>query len=266
MSELLNFPMLSQRDRDINANSDCVPAAIAACMEWLTGQKYTAGQIKDAVYGPSYVGGTAAFEYVWYCKQHGVSLVPLDGNGAALVADLHQVIRANHPALITEPDPYAAGWSHVCAAYREDSGSITVMDPWIAAPVTKSDANWAWQLESNQIWVMEKIMPLPTNWTDDGKTLMAPNHIPVVLGFRDHILQAVAWNGDNWPLEPEYHDSQVILHNPVVGAGQRQVFRDDLLWYTPGQGVIEEPYLGLELDACYKKIAALEAGKPISST
>jgi hypothetical protein len=158
MAELANFPMISQRDGDVNASLDCVPASIAACMQWLTGQHYTASEIKDAVYGTGYTGGTAASAYVDYCAARGVILSPVNGDGIALVAALHNALAEQHPALITEPDPYASGWTHVCAAYQDDASSITVMDPWIDQPVTKSDAAWAAQLQFNQIWTLEKAM------------------------------------------------------------------------------------------------------------
>lgn len=154
MPELANFPMISQRDGDANAAADCVPASLAACLEWLTGQKFSASEVKDAVYGAGYVGGTAAIQYVAYCASHGVKLAPVDGDGAQLVAALHSTIAAQHPALITEPSTLS-GWTHVCAAYKSDAGSITVMDPWLDAPVTKSDDYWAGRLEFHQIWVLE---------------------------------------------------------------------------------------------------------------
>lgn len=259
MSELAGFPMISQRDSDPNANFDCVPTSIAACLQWLTGQKFSGGEIKDAVYGRNYTGGTAARAYVDYCASHGVTLAPINGTGAALVTALHGALAEQHPCLITEPDPYAAGWTHVCAAYKDTSSSITVMDPWIDAPVTKSDAAWASQLEFNQIWVLKRSDMIPQNWKDDGHTLTATNGVTVILGFRDHILQASSWDAGNVPQEAEYHADQVLLHNAAVGAGQRQCFRDSLLWYTATKGVVQEPFLGLELDACYKHIATLQA-------
>jgi len=154
MAELANFPMISQRDGDANASYDCVPASIAACISWLTGKAFTARQIKDAVYGASYVGGTGARAYIAYCQAAGVNLAPMDGNGVQLVADLRAQIAVGHPCLITEPDPYASGWTHVCAAYKDDGSSITVMDPWIDQPVVKSYATWAAQLQDNEIWFL----------------------------------------------------------------------------------------------------------------
>lgn len=157
MAELANFPMISQRDGDPNQNFDCVPASIAACMTWLTGQRFSAREIKDAVYGVNYIGGTAGTAYIDYCKSHGVILAPVNGNGNELVATLHTAIEHQIPCLITEPSS-ATGWTHVCAAFRTDSGSITVMDPWLVSPVQKTDAEWAAQLEFNQIWTLEKAM------------------------------------------------------------------------------------------------------------
>lgn len=259
MPELANFPMLSQRDSDPNALYDCVAASIAASLEYLTGKAFRAGEVKDAAYSPGYVGGTAAWKYTDYCAGQGVKLEPINGNGEQLVAALHAEIAAGHPCLITEPDPYSVGWTHVCAAYKCDSGSITVMDPWIDEPVWRSDATWATQLADGQIWRLEKAMPQPQGWHDDGTTLIATNGVKVVLGFRGHILAAPTWDAANVPQEAEEHANQVLLHNVSVGAGQRQCFRDSLLWYTDKQGVVEEPYLGMEIDAAYKRIATLEA-------
>jgi hypothetical protein len=100
---------------------------------------------------------------------------------------------------------------------------------------------------------------VPAGWHDDGSKLTAPNGVPVVFGFRSHILNAPSWDPGNVPQEAEYHTDQVLLHNASVGAGQRQVFRDGMLWFTPAKGVVWEPYLGLELDAAYRQIAALQA-------
>lgn len=158
MAQLTGFPMVSQRDGDTNQDYDCVAASIAASLTWLTGKAYTAREVKDTVYGAGYTGGTDASAYVNYCAEQGVKLAPVNGSGAQLVAALRASIGAQHPALITEPDPYAQGWSHVCAAYKCDSTSITVMDPWIAAPVVKSDAGWESTLLGNQIWTLERTM------------------------------------------------------------------------------------------------------------
>ncbi len=100
---------------------------------------------------------------------------------------------------------------------------------------------------------------IPAGWHDDGTTLTAPNGVPVVLGFRAHILNAPSWDAGNMPQEAEYHADQVLLHNIAIGAGQRQCFRDGMLWYTTAKGVVWEPFLGLELDAAYKQIATLQA-------
>lgn len=109
-------------------------------------------------------------------------------------------------------------------------------------------------------------MFVPSGWKDDGKTLTAPNGVPVVLGFRQHILNTPAWNPENVPLEAEYEADPVLRHNPPVGPGQRQCFRDGMLWYTPTHGVIYEPEMGAELDAAYKALAAQKAVTPIDKT
>lgn len=99
---------------------------------------------------------------------------------------------------------------------------------------------------------------IPAEWRDDGTTLTAPNGVPVVHGFRTYILHAASWDAGNQPCEREYHATQVLLHNAAVGSGQRQCFRDGLLWYTQATGVVWEPHMGLELDAAYQRIAAMQ--------
>ena len=169
-ASLKNFPHISQRDGNINSSDDCVGACVGMGLTYLTGKKYTAGQVKDAVYGPGYTGGTAAVEYERYCAEQGVSLTPINGNPSQLVAALKAQISAGHPCIVTEPDPYEAGWSHCCAAYafNSDAQTITVVDPWIDRDVTRTDASWQSQLLYSQIWTMSKSAPGPPagreNW------------------------------------------------------------------------------------------------------
>jgi hypothetical protein len=88
---------------------------------------------------------------------------------------------------------------------------------------------------------------IPTGWSDDGHTLKAPNGIPVVLGFRDHILDPKNnWDPTNWPLEAERHASPVEQSHPSLGGGQVQTFRWKRLEFTASSGIIEG-WLGQEL-------------------
>ena len=67
---------------------------------------------------------------------------------------------------------------------------------------------------------------IPTGWKDDGKTLIAPNGIPVVHGFRDYVL-GQKWVVDNYPLAPEQVVSSGSIEpgNAAIGPGSRQDFR-----------------------------------------
>lgn len=102
-------------------------------------------------------------------------------------------------------------------------------------------------------------MGVPQGWSDDGHTLTAPNGHHVILGFRDHVLNAPSWNADNQPLGEEYHTNQVLLRDASIGAGQVQLFRDTMLWYTATQGVVQESFLGLEIKAAYDLISTLQS-------
>lgn len=157
MGTLANFPTITQLDSNINAQFDCVPACIAASLAWLTGQTYTAGQVKNSVYGPGYTGSTAAAQYVSYCQSQGVELIPYSGSGYSLVSQVLHEISLQHPVIMTEPDPYDSdpGLSHVVVAFQSDSSTITAMDPFIAGRVTKTFTEWANQLQYNQVWGLQ---------------------------------------------------------------------------------------------------------------
>jgi N-acetyl-anhydromuramyl-L-alanine amidase AmpD len=166
MTTLEGFPMVSQLDGDINAQFDCVSASIAAALEYLTKQSYTSAQVKDAVYGRNYQGNTDPARYVDYCTQHGVRLSSINGtDNTALIRATKQQLAQNKPVLLTEVDPYlpaGSGETHVVVAYACNANSITVMDPFIAAPVTKTDQQWQNDLRSHQIWTTEQEITMLT--------------------------------------------------------------------------------------------------------
>jgi hypothetical protein len=228
MSELKNFPVISQLDGDINQYYDCVATSVAAGLEYLTGRKFTGAELKDAVYGVSYKGNTAAYEYVEYCLKQGVRLFPINGSPAYLVAQAHSELAKGRPVVFTEPDPYmpaSSGETHVCVFFKDTASSLTEMDPFGGHVIEKSDAQWISTLEYNQIWSMEKVesttMGVPSNWKDDGKTLTAPNGVPVILGFRQYVL-ANNWHPDNYPLQKEHATPQLEASNPALGGGTQQ--------------------------------------------
>lgn len=166
MTELIGFPILSQLDGDRNAQMDCVAACLAASLEYLTHKKYTGSQIKDSVYGANYVGPTNPPNYVKYCAEQGVQLSPINGSPNYLIEAIHVHLVAGEPCLVTVPDRYAPaslGWTHVLAAFKCDgssvgTGSITLLDPYIAKPVTYDNAELANLLRFDQIWVLSKVV------------------------------------------------------------------------------------------------------------
>ncbi|HEX3640094.1 MAG TPA: N-acetylmuramoyl-L-alanine amidase [Ktedonobacteraceae bacterium] len=90
--------------------------------------------------------------------------------------------------------------------------------------------------------------PMPTTpqgWSDDGHTLKAPNGIPVVLGFRDKVLNS-NWDPANWPMRAEYHADPVEQSHPSLGAGPAQEFRWDRLAGCASLGIYKT-WLGQEL-------------------
>jgi hypothetical protein len=115
-------------------------------------------------------------------------------------------------------------------------------------PINRSrcPGNFPW----DELWTYlnggnQPMTQVPTGWTDDGTTLKGPDGTPVVLGFRDHVLNS-NWDPANVPLEAEHHDLILEQSNSVLGAGQSQMFRWKRLEYTPKMGVFEG-WLGQEL-------------------
>ncbi len=86
---------------------------------------------------------------------------------------------------------------------------------------------------------------VPTGWHDDGTTLYAPNKIPVVHGFRDHVLTH-SWDKENWPLAPETGRTPLEIGNPALGSGTQQIFRYSVLEWTAQRGVFVA-WVGQEL-------------------
>lgn len=97
---------------------------------------------------------------------------------------------------------------------------------------------------------------IPQGWKDDGTTLTAPNNIPVVRGFRDHVLTS-NWEPNNWPLNAEYAANPVEQSNPSLGAGTAQDFRWKRLEWTAKNGVMEG-WIGQELIWYQQRYAQLQ--------
>lgn len=171
MSTLENFPMVSQLTTvtgdgrpSENAQYDCVAACVDAVCRWLLGQPensvFNPDNFKDHGPGQGYVGGTAAKDYVEFCKSLGIDLYSVQGNPGHLVDLVHQYLADGKPVIFTEPDPYVSntlGWSHVCVFYQDGPGYITAMDPYIARPVHRTDQEWLNLLLGNEIWIAERL-------------------------------------------------------------------------------------------------------------
>lgn len=254
-NELPNFPFVDQLASpttdglpDENARMNCVPSCICAALEYFTGKKYNPNQIKDAVYGESYTGGTAAVDYVAYAAKQGVKLYSLSGNPDYLVSQVHVHLALGHPVIATipstyqpVPDRFNPGASHAICFYKEDGANLVAMNPWHAFPMPGTDTYWSSLFCFGQIWIFEKLPQertsmVPQGWKDDGKTLVAPNGKHVSMGFRLWIL-AHSWNPDDYPLEDEHGDGQ---------GGTAQLFRSRRLRWGPKRGVYEE-WLGDEV-------------------
>ncbi|MDQ2884653.1 MAG: hypothetical protein M3Y39_01045 [Chloroflexota bacterium] len=126
--------------------------------------------------------------------------------------------------------------------------ATAIVPPWRARPTGDIDP-------TQGLPMPETPTHLPQGWSDDGRSLYAPDKkFPVVLGFRNHVLTFPGgWEADNWPMEPEHHMNQLEYSNPALGAGQQQVFRKCVLEYLPKENRIVHMWIGQELLALRNK-------------
>jgi len=102
------------------------------------------------------------------------------------------------------------------------------------------------------------VSQVPQGWHDDGHTLMSPAGIPVVLGFRDYVLNN-QWNPSNVPLRAEFHLSQLEQANPALGGGQQQPFKLIVLEYPDNERKVIEMWTGQEVMSLQLLVANLKA-------
>jgi hypothetical protein len=132
------------------------------------------------------------------------------------------------------------------------------------APLSRKSCpgNYPWA----ELWAYLRstnTMAIPSGWTDNSTTLTAPNGIIVTLGFRDYIKNN-AWNPANVPQRTAEARGPILLSNPSIGSGTRQVFRDCVLIWTPKTNVFMAP-LGQELLAYEQALAAIATPSSIST-
>jgi hypothetical protein len=86
---------------------------------------------------------------------------------------------------------------------------------------------------------------------------MAPNGVPVILGFREWILSH-PWDATDFPLAPEQqHLPNIEYGDPEAGAGSRQDFRMTSLGWTPSKNVYKI-WVGRDLQALEARIGQLQ--------
>ena len=100
-------------------------------------------------------------------------------------------------------------------------------------------------------------MGIPEGWHDNGATLVAPNGVAVVRGFREWIL-AHPWDAMNYPLAVERTLPSIEPGNPSIGAGSRQDFRMTSLGWTTSKNVYVI-WVGQDIVALQTQVAKLEA-------
>lgn len=210
------FPMVNQLHEptmdgapDENAQNNCVPAVLAACLEYWTERTYDGDEIKDSAYGQGYTGTMAIGQFQDYCARQGVRLIVAGGVPNELLSVVRAGVHAGIPVVCTIPSQWGAepapttGSTHVVAIYDDDGAALTAMNPWGGFAQKQPYAWWVERFRMGEVWRVEPMAGTPQGWSDDGTTLTAPNGKPVTLGFRQHILSE-NWNPALVPANTEY--------------------------------------------------------------
>lgn len=167
--------------------------------------------------------------YYWNYQSfnHIITLTGVKSDGSVLVRDSANVTDLFNPNSL-RPGPR----NYDPTRFQLVSATV-VVPPWMPRPPVGFDPR------------KDSVSMVPAGWTDDGTTLMAPNKIPVVQGFRQFVLSYGTWPF-GLPLEPSTGESTLELHNPAVGGGTRQTFNQCRLEWTAAKGVFIS-YIGDEL-------------------
>jgi hypothetical protein len=167
-------------------------------------------------------------------------------------------------------DPHGLGHVLLIVGYDTEKQVVVVHDPLRADPGGQpADYSWAGfqaakfhdlsEVQGTPLPLVEgsEKVGIPDGWHDDGKTLMAPNGVPVILGFREWILTH-PWDPVDLPLAPERTLPSIEPGNPSIGAGSRQDFRMTSLGWTTSKNVYKI-WVGQDLKALQARISQLEA-------
>jgi hypothetical protein len=262
---------------DENARYNCVFTCNAALATAYLHRPFNGDQIKDMDnnYGQGYIGGASEFYLVDTMRSLGITMTALtSATQQGLVDILHREIAAGHPCIVTMPSQWnsavenaGSAWNPrtyggprhaglACGYGQDGSGqrAIRVMNPWGGFWHDGDDGYWAARLLEGEVWVAT--MTIPQGWKDDGKTLVAPNGVPVVRGFREWVM-AHSWDANNTPLKAEQaiQSGSIEPGNATMGPGSRQDFRFTSLGWTTRTGVYEIA-VGQDIVALEAQLAA----------
>lgn len=146
---LHGFPLMNQLAlTDVNKDFDCVPTSLAAAASYLLGHILSPVQLKDAVYGASYYGGTSPGRYSNYLRSLGVGMGTVSGSGSGIVGAAINNIKRGIPTAVAIPSSWnsnSGSSTHevVFAGYNAGSGSLIAMNPWGGFWQSASPAWWA---------------------------------------------------------------------------------------------------------------------------
>ncbi len=190
---------------------------------------------------------TAQWAYEWLLRQeqnYGGKLPTLYASDSYIRSRLQDSRLAHYPLTLAnwkyDPNarpPCPPPWKSYVFLQFTDKATV----PGIAGTV---DAN---------IYLGGASMGVPAGWHDDGKTLTAPNSVPVRYGFREYVLSH-NWDANNWPLGPEFATGRLEDSNPSLGGGSQQIFRWSMLGYNTTRGVFFE-WVGQELIVARQQVA-----------
>lgn len=134
---LSGYPLFNQLAlTDVNRDYDCVPTSLASAASFVLGHIVTPVQLKDAVYGAGYQGGTSPGRYAAYLRQLGVGFGNVGGNGSGVISQVIANIQRGIPSIAAIPSDWNNASSQsptheiAFAGWDANKQVLTAMNPW----------------------------------------------------------------------------------------------------------------------------------------
>lgn len=178
MIQLSGFPYWRNQRHDIpaadggpaeNADYDCVPEELAACLQYLRSVKVAADDLLDAVYHEGYHGGTDELRFRALMRDKYrlvLGMEPHRSGTTDITNAIRGYLRRGIPCIVTMQSDWNALWGHArfggyhagtaWAISETDDGALHIANPWFGGDHVRPVKEWAARLGIG-VWPVAKL-------------------------------------------------------------------------------------------------------------